>query len=198
MRFSTLAAIAAVTLGVTLAGSAVAPAQSDDPSTPHRRVFGYQDAQTGEFRPLGRVDPELANTTSPTTGTFQLAITIKIASSFPTGTARAIICGANVTENSTSLTTFSSAAFYEETASSYATVSGSTATCTVNIPYSWVVPAPSATVMTTIAGSYTVEVANTAVTAGPPLLRLTGGDFLSLKAVPTTGAVTKTAISVTI
>jgi hypothetical protein len=198
MRISSLAAIAAVTLGFTLAGSALATAQSEDSSTPHKKVFGYQDAQTGEFRPFSQVDPELANTTAPSTGTFQLTITIKIASSFPTGTVRTIGCGANVTESSMSLTTAATAAFYEETAASYATVSGTTATCTVNIPYSWVVPAASATTLTSVTGSYTVQVSNSAVAAGPPLLRLSGGDFLSLKAVPATGAVTKTAISVTI
>ena len=68
MRILSLAVIAAITLGVTLAGSPSSAAQSGNANSPHKKILGYQNPETGEFEPLARAVPD-ASSTAPTTGT---------------------------------------------------------------------------------------------------------------------------------
>ena len=194
MRIATFAAVTALTVAGILAATSAAQAQSDA-ATPHKRIFGYQDAVDGTFHSLAKAVPDA--TTTPTTGTVELTLTITIKSTFPTGTTRTILCSSNLDE-STLVATTDAITVHTEAAYSYATVSGTTATCTVNIPYSWLLPAASATNVTSFDGSYTIEVINSTTTAGPPVLRLSGADFLTLTAVPATGTITKVAVSATI
>jgi len=181
--------ILAAAVAALVAFPAVTTAQSTGSSNPHHRVLGYQDSATGTFHPLMKAEPDTS--ISPSHGTIRLTINIQIKSTFPSGTN--LFCTASVAAISTNLSPYSVAAEYEELASSPATVSGSIATCTVSIPYYWVIPPASTTVLDAITGSYTVEAINPTAGAGE-LLRSTSGDFLNLTtppAISTTTAVTE-------
>jgi len=104
-------------------------------------ILGYLDPQTGAFRPLAQTpatpeDEDALAATAPTFGTlvFNITITVKSAG---LGTIR---CVANASVNDRSLTGFLT---YTELGSATATGSGSTRTCTVTIPYSWPILAPT-------------------------------------------------------
>jgi hypothetical protein len=191
MRIFSLAAIAAISVGATLAGSAVAAAQSGESPVNHKRVLGYQDEQTGTFRPLSTAAPDV--TLSPTTGTVELELTISLRTALPKGGA--VVCGASLIVLSENLTTGSLTSWTED-AYGLATVSGTTATCTVLVPYAFVVSPASTTLKNTIEGTYTVEMVN-ATGAVPPLVVDLFGTFLS-EPLPPTSTTTKVPVSVTI
>jgi len=167
----------------------VMTAQSPSSTNPQHRVLGYQDPETGKFHPLAKIQPD---TTPPSHGTIRLSISILIRSTFPS-TAN-FLCGAMISASSINLTTDAQASFGEE-AYSPATVSGSTATCTVTIPYSWAIPAASSTVDDSITGSYSVTVVNSDGTVSGSVLRVTSGDFLSLTTVPASDTTTSVSES---
>ena len=141
MRMTVLAAMAAVSLGAALAASAPAFAQTSEVVPMNGKAFGYRDASTGTFHPARLVAPDA--TAAPSTGTIATTLTIKLASVFPAGFK--IVCSSEIIAQSINdvSDTFTS---FEESASSVATISGTTATCTVRTPYAWTLPAASATV----------------------------------------------------
>ena len=120
-----------------------------------RGIPGYLDPRTGEFRPLAQheAQSEEIEATTPTTGKFVVSFTITISSSIPT--ADTISCGVTATLFETS--TFHTV---EELASVAASRTGSTATCTVTLPYSWVLSTPSSD---TVNLSYSITVPGTTV-----------------------------------
>jgi hypothetical protein len=197
MRILSLAAIAALTLGVMLAGSPSSAAQSGNANSPHKKILGYQNPETGEFEPLVRAIPD-ASSTTPTTGTVEVTLTITVKTPLPKGGA--IICGADLTAISENKATFAYAYWYEQGYTT-ATVSGSTATCTVNVPYSWVVPAASSAIQNSVTGTYSVQMdsastGTTASTVDPTgTVRYSSGAFLN-GAIPTTGSTSKYSVSV--
>jgi hypothetical protein len=84
-----------------------------------------------------------------------------------------------------------------ETASTKATVSGSTATCTVNLPYSWYLTMSSAD---TAALSYTLEIANASAPLANPQSRYSSQFVPGAGAikVPANGTTTTYTISATL
>src|SRR5260370_6595165 len=102
-----------------------------------RAVPGHLTAGTTNPRPMvveDNLDLALASlTTFGGTFTFKITITIK-STNLGSDT---IECGAAATVNDLNTTTGMFSGVYIEEASVAATRSGSTATCTVNIPYSW-------------------------------------------------------------
>jgi hypothetical protein len=184
----------------TMASSAVlavlmaATAQADGPAAAH--VLGYQDTQTGTFHALGRAVVDAS--TTPTTGTVDVTFNIKLVTTFAKGTT--INCAINLTGVAENTTTFT-AVTYEETSASPATITGSTATCTAAIPYSWLIPAASTSEVETFSGGYTVS-AYPATTSTTTLLtsayRSSSSGFVSLKAVPASGTVSKYTVNVTL
>lgn len=105
-------------------------------------ILGYLDARTGAFKPVPLPSPDdeqalAAASITPTTGKFVFNISVNIQSNLPANSV--IICGAgaNVADVTASFTTI------EEQAEVVATRSGSKATCTVTIPYSWPLVSPS-------------------------------------------------------
>jgi hypothetical protein len=192
MRIFSLAAIAAILVGATLiSGSALAAAQEDEQNVPAKKILGYQDPRTGAFHPLVNAVPDA--TLAPTTGSVDLTLTISLKTALPSGGK--IICGSEISASSQNETTFAESIWIEE-AYSVATVSGSTAKCTVNVPYSFLVPAASALVKNALTGSYTVEMVN-AGTALPSVVVYLNGPFYN-GSIPTTGATTNVAQNVTI
>jgi hypothetical protein len=191
MRISSFTTIGAVVLATAFAGSVAASAQS--PSVVgQKRVFGYQDAK-GVFHPLSRSEaPE--TTTAPFTGTFELTIAITLKTPVPSGYA--VYCTTDLEADATNDDT-SVSEDYSEIAYSEAKVSGSTASCTVNTPYSWVIVQASSTETDSITGTYSVEMVPTAANA-VELGRSTSGTFVNLTKIPATGATSKYTINATL
>ncbi len=194
MRKTSLAALAAITLGFALSGSVAGFAQAD-PSVSHKKVFGYQDG-AGVFHGLNHAVPEA--TTAPLTGTFEVTITITLKTAVPTGGS--VICTTSLVASQTSETTGTSTT-YDEEAVSVAKVTGTTATCTVNTPYSWAFGAKTATELETLAGSYTVSIEpapSTTINYASVFGRSSTSDFVDATTFPATGAITKYAINATL
>jgi hypothetical protein len=191
MRFHSIAAIAAITLGITLSGPASASAQSDE-SSYHKKVFGYQDPQTGAFHPLEQFVPEV--TPTATTGTIELTIVINLKTPLPKGGS--IICNSDVSVSSINLST-DQVTSWGETASTVAAASGASHTCTVNIPYSWTIPASSSVIQNQLTGEYLVEMTDAAGVL-PGIVRTSSSQFVSLKKIPSTGTISKYTVDVTL
>jgi hypothetical protein len=138
MRKHSIALVAVFAL-MTLGGSVLAFAQT----TSHAeatKVFGFQDSRTGTFHPLGTA-PDISDAAAATTtytGTIETTVTVTLKTALPKGGTVACRVEADPTSEGVS-----GDVFYEETATAIATVSGSTATCKVNIPFSWLLFTPS-------------------------------------------------------
>jgi hypothetical protein len=200
--------ILAALAGLTLMTGAAAYAQTQstgpiDQST--NRVYGYVDLRTGAFHP-GRsqadATPDSTVTLKTFTGTIEAKITITISSA----------TAAKMPKGSTILCDLQSESFvdgsdYEEVAAAAATISGDTATCTVNLPYSWTGNSAGTTSAYYFEGSYKIT-ATYAPSATQPLtdyniIRQTTGPLETSGAVtaipiPASGTTTSFSIDATI
>jgi len=88
-----------------------------------------------------------ATTITPTTGTYVFSFTITLTSTI--GTSTKIVCSASILVSGDTLLTS-----IQQTAAVAATRSGSTATCTVNIPYAWSLGNPATDKITPV---YTIQ-----------------------------------------
>ena len=153
-------------------------------------ILGYLDPRTGAFRPLVQNPVENAQAEAlaptPTTGKFVFNFTITIKSTN---------LGSDTIECVANAAVFESASFLSinESASVKATVTGSTASCTVTIPYSWPLTSASTDMVML---NYEVLAAGGASTGGQPT-RNSGQSLPSIK-VPLTGATTTQTIASTI
>lgn len=188
------AAIAAIALSVTFAGAVTAGAQSE--SSQDRRIYGYQDSQTGVFHAIDEVTPDAA--TTPTfTGTIEVTFHITIKSHF--SKTPIIECGVGAVASSIGASSSGATVVdYTEEGYSSGTASSSTATCVVTIPYSWTLPQASATVHDSVTASYSVSATTGTAATGGYTLRSEGSSVLSLKQIPASGTVTKSTINVTL
>jgi hypothetical protein len=214
MRIFSIAATAAITLSIALAGSSSATAQSPANSPHHSHVLGYQDPQTGAFHSLPRTLAKTAPT-SPATGKIDVSITIALESALTTG--QAVSCEIYI-EADFYLQNMdyqdSDGYNYNEYASGAATVAGKTATCIVTIPYSWTFPTPTTTnkLIQGLSGSYMVTVSGSAsvadsgrtpgtattAPAGLTVSRGLGGTLVMPVTVPADGAITHLTVSATL
>lgn len=205
MRRISAAAITAFTLTLAFTVSSSATAQSE--STQHRKIFGYQDVETGDFHPLPRVDPEVTGAASPTTGSYQVTFNITLKSSFPSGTR----IGCEIVVDETSLVTVTtpvpstSLSSYTETAESTvaAGAAGSKVTCVADLPYSWIIPASAGgtTVRTTVGGSYSVSAiyaSGTGTTTATVKERSSSSQLAISTKVPATGSTTSLTVNATL
>jgi hypothetical protein len=154
-------------------------------------VLGFLDPGTGIFRtvPVSLVDaseaPALA--AASTGGKFVFNFTINVAATISATAKIGCIATATVTEAAT-------LNFITEQAGALATRSGSTATCTVNIPYSWTLNSASTD---TVSLTYSIQApAEAAVSASFPN-RTSTHSLPSIK-VPANGATTTETITATI
>jgi hypothetical protein len=179
MRIGTSAALAAFVF--SLVASAVAQ------SPIHKKVYGYQD-ESGNFHQLPRAvpSPEVAATF---TGTIEVTFDITIKSHFASGTK--VYCGADfITESTNETNPTSGGITYEEEGIGVAPASSGTTTCTVTIPYSWVLNGPGTGVINGFSGSYSVVAVNASlptvldVTTG---VRAVEGAIASATPIPTNG-----------
>jgi len=180
------ALILASLLGVS-AASAAAAAEGGTTS----QVLGFQDTKTGTFHALAAVVPDAV---SPTTGTVHVTFNIKLVTSFAKGTL--IQCSASVDGSSVNTTTGTDTV-YEETATDAVAISGTTATCTAVIPYSWLVAASSSTVVDSFSGTYSVTAVATPVAAGA-VTRSSYSSLFSTTKIPASGTTSSYTVNVTL
>jgi hypothetical protein len=173
---------------------AIATPVKADGSKTTSHVIGIQDSQTGAFRPLNIVVPD-ASTTTPTTGTVEVTFNIKLVSTFAKGTL--LQCSANLTGDVVSETTATST-FYGENATEGVDISGTTATCSAKIPYSWLLPASSSSNVDSFSGSYSVAAVVTTTPATGLRQRSSSGSFVSTTKIPASGSTSKYTVNVTL
>jgi hypothetical protein len=148
-------------------------------------ILGHLDPRTGAFTPLVQrplEDEEALEPLTPTTGTLVFNFTISIKSKNLGGDTILCFADASVFETSSLFDAI-------ESASVKATVSGSTAKCTVTIPYSWPLKSASSD---TISMSYSVEASGTSLAT-----RTSSQSLPSIK-VPPNGTTTTETIASTI
>ncbi|HEY2858286.1 MAG TPA: hypothetical protein VGJ21_07710 [Terracidiphilus sp.] len=193
MRLRTVVTPLVLATLTLVTGSALLQAQAPDTQS-NKKIYGYQDPQTGQFHAMAMEGPtEGASTTLA--GVFKVVLNITVKSTWPAGATHQIVCSSEFEQ--TSVTTSASFSMpYIEEASRYATAAtGGGFTCTMLIPYSWLIPTTA--VQKTLTGSYSVGVQNTATTA-PPILRLSSGPIVSTPTLPANGVTTAYSIAVTI
>lgn len=156
------------------------------------RVLGFQDAKTGSFHALTAVVPDA--TVSPTTGTVHVTFNIKLITTFAKGTV--LGCTASVSGTSVNTTTGTDND-YEETATDSVAISGTTATCTAVIPYSWLLAAASSTTVDSFSGTYSVTAAATSATAGA-VTRSSYSNLFSATKIPASGTTSNYTVNVTL
>jgi hypothetical protein len=116
-------------------------AQNADINVPTKKTSGIQAARAAALRALKAHDQgsaEAPPTTSPTTGTFVFTITIDLHPGFPSG--QKIYCSASADTSEYTAppdVTFSADGYVQ------ATVSGSTATCSITLKYGWLLATPT-------------------------------------------------------
>jgi hypothetical protein len=164
----------------------------NETAKPTPGILGYLDPKTGAFRPViqSPAEDEEVEPAVATTGTFVFNFTITIASKNLAGDTIVCNVGASTFETSSTGAIFNA----DESASVKATVTGSTAKCTVTIPYSWPLKTASADSVTL---NYFVDAVSTSTTTGGQPTRLSSQSLPTIK-VPKTGATTTTAIASTI
>jgi hypothetical protein len=148
-------------------------------------ILGHLDPRTGTFTPLVQrpvEDDEAVESVTPTTGKLVFNFTITIKSTNLAGDTIFCSAGAFVFESSSGFDA-------SESGSVKATVSGSTAKCTVTIPYSWPLKAASSD---TITLSYAVEASGASLAS-----RVSSQSLPSIK-VPANGTTTTETIASTI
>ncbi len=194
MRLISSATLAALALGsVFVSTSAISQTSL---GSVHKLPTSYTDPETGVTRPLVAVAPEAALT--PLGGTIQVVATITLKTPVPTGGS--VVCLTDVEALSFNLTSGASTS-YVETSSAPAKVVGATATCTVNTPYSWLIPPTSTTVENSLTGNYTIEMIGPVTSTTNPLLaqtRSSSSTFVMTKTIPLTGTTSKYTIAVTL
>lgn len=151
-------------------------------------IRGYLDPRTGIFHSMPHPDLQEADAPPPAPfgGKFVFNFTITVSSTLAS-TAK-ILCEASATTDD-----IGSANLILETAAVTATRSGSTATCTVTIPYSWNLSSAS-----TDKVGLSYQIIAGVPTATTPLATRTSEQSLKTINVPANGATTTEAITATI
>jgi hypothetical protein len=147
-------------------------------------ILGYLDPHTGAFRPVPAVaEDSLAPAAATFTGTINLTITVTLKTTGLTN----IICSQEVSvpDGTTSFSSFA------ESNTVAATGTGTTRTCKLSIPYSWLLTNQASDNMST---SYTV-VGST----GTTMPQRSSSHFpLDTRKVPANGAITTLTAAVTL
>ena len=190
-------AILAATVGVLALACTAMFAQAGNLLEHKERTYGYVDLKTGAFHPVPEAEatPEATVTTKTYTGTFEVTIVSTIDSTFPSGSA--ILCDVTVGVSVDGQS-------YSEIASAAATISGTKATCTVKLPYSWTGPSGGPSAAYAYTASYKVTASHVSASTQPitdfNVLRQTSGNLLTTETalIPLTGTTTKFTVDAVI
>lgn len=165
------------------------------PHQPSHRILGYYNPATGAFEPLRPAEDVDAAGTA-TTGTLVYKLTITVKSTLPKNGVVGCTGEASVSD--------SSGNSYSEHGSGVAKlVSGTTYSCTVTLPFSWLLSSASSD---KISRSYTANInygyqltaTNGADTAVEPISARESDQSIPSITVPASGATTTEDISVTL
>jgi len=176
------------TIAILLSFAVSSFGQNGETKKPHG-ILGYLDPATGVFHtlPVPDASDDAAPAAAVTTGKFVFSFTITIDSSI--ATSAKIGCSA-----SAQLLDVSTANLIEEEAAVVASRSGSTATCTVTIPYSWTLASASSDKVTL---SYVISAPVEASASAQYPQRLSSQTLTTIS-VPKNGATTNETITATI
>jgi hypothetical protein len=164
-------------------------------SHPTHRALGYYDPETGAFQPLASADADALPVT-PTTGTLVFKITISVKSVIPKNAVIGCNAGATVTDATSGL-------YSDESGAAIATLtSGTTYSCTVKIPYSWLLSSPASDKVylsfnTSLDYGYQATATNGTGTIVEPVGARSTTHSIAPISVPLTGATTTETISAT-
>jgi hypothetical protein len=180
-RFLTLGFVSVLLVGQSLWGQ----------TAPHG-IRGYLDARTGTFHmlPSAASDETVSATTTTFAGKFIFSFTITVDATISSTAKIACSASATVEDNITG----GNPNFILEEASALATRSGSTATCTVNIPYSWNLATGSSD---KVMLAYTISAPAEASASASLPSRLSEVEDFATIAVPTTGTTTTETVTAT-
>jgi hypothetical protein len=152
-------------------------------------ILGYLDARSGAFRPVPQHSTDAGpETTVIYTGKFVYSFTITLSSTIPKGDV--IQCYADADTDNDARDTY-----LNEEGASYATVNGSTATCTVTLPYSWPLASPSTD---TVELYYEIAVFSPTASYDAYDDRESGHDINRSLPMPANGATTNIDVTTTI
>ncbi len=155
-----------------------------------RGIRGYLDPQ-GVFHTLKPQEAAEPPALTKFGGTFVVNFTITVAATISASANIECVVTASLIDNLTSGTPN----FIDETAGVVATRSGSTATCSVSVPYSWALGTASTDMVTL---SYTIQapVEYTTATGALPARGSSVGNLATIK-VPANGATTTETVTAT-
>jgi hypothetical protein len=211
MRTLTLITLAAVLLGLTVAGSTLAAAQSQEITHTTKKTFGYLDSR-GVFHAIPRVAPDAARTQTYS-GTLEVDVTITVRTQVATN--ESVICEADFTASSIQNST-QSVIDYDEMAIAPAKPSGktwnlaskpspdvtsSTGTCKILIPYSWILPVspePSEEYTNSLEGDLSLAIVTTNTTTGVQTVWRTSQLSIPDTKFPDEGVATKYTVTATL
>lgn len=130
MKMKKLLLIMMQTMAVLVMAAVIGHAQDSETAKP-QRIFGYVDSKTGNFHALNRnlSSEEDRAAITPTTGKFVVNVTIQVSSALPTNAVIACLVSAGVDD--------ATSGGFANVVVATATRSGNTATCKLNMPYSW-------------------------------------------------------------
>lgn len=152
-------------------------------------MVGRLDLRTGLFTPIGPVPNALTSEEPPPlttyTGKYVVNFTITISSAIPTTTA--IACNVSVT-------VIDATGQLSDSLAASATRSGSTATCSVTLPYSWLITSSSDAVYV----NYDVSAPPQPLVSSSPFPRRYSARPIATTTVPASGATTTYTITTTI
>ena len=185
-----------VILVVGLAPSAFGQFASHFPLS--RRELGYYDHATGAFTPLqlAAQEAEAPPATTPTTGTIVFSITITLKTAVPKNGVVACEGHAFVNGDSSGFNA-------QENGFALATGTGTTRTCKVTIPYSWLLASPTTDSVSLFYNASMVEGIELTATNGTGTtvvfanVRNSSQSIAPIK-VPVNGATTTETISITL
>jgi hypothetical protein len=166
---------------------AASPAWAQTATTPSRPgILGYLDPQTGAFRAIPASSAEDADAPAATTFTGTINVTLTI--TLKTAGLTNITC----TQSVSVLDGTTAPTFFSESNTVAATGSGTTRTCKLSIPYSWVLTSQASENMST---GYAV-VGSTGTTGLPQ--RTNDRSPLDTRKVPANGTITTLTAAVTL
>ena len=149
--------------------------------------LGFADPKTSVSDTRSEPNSVESTTVTPTTGTYVLNLTITLASTIPTATK--IVCLVQI-----EVTGDAALSGIQQTAAIAATRSGNTATCTVNIPYSWDLASPATDKLDRV---YSI-LAPVEATPGTPVPFHSAHLNLGSIAMPASGATTTDTLTATL
>jgi hypothetical protein len=148
-------------------------------------ILGYLDPKTGAFRALPRaVRPSADASITPTSGTYTFTFNITVSSALPASAGIYCSASASVTDDVEG--------FFSNDVSITATRKGSTATCTLTMPYEWYLNTPSKDLVSLSWSVYT------STDIGKEGYTEDAEGSLPTKSVPANGATTAETVTTTI